>query len=215
MASKKIRISEDMIKFIKEMRKEHNISAYELSKLCGRKQSWIPNIENHRTTSMTAEAASKLGDIFQELDEKKEFESYIERQLELQNDPDYLAYQESEYAISRYGYKDHQKELKRQLGHVHKNMNKLCEKIDNRDSKSVEKYEAYIKTYISLVTSKNGQEVFHQLFKYPLQFLDQSTLDKIVSILENDLPVKYVVEEDYQTEQFYMRPKAEGDDLFI
>lgn len=214
MASEKIRISEEMVAFIKIKRKEHNISAYDLSLLCGRKQSWIPNIENRRTTSMTTEAANKLGDVFLESEEKKEFESYIERQLKLQNDPDYQAYQESQIALSRYGYKDHQKELKRQLGHVHKNMNKLCEKIDISDSKSVAQYESYIKTYISLVTSENGQSVFHQLFKYPLQFLDQSAIDKIVSILENELPVKYVVEEEIETEQFYIRPKFEGDTLF-
>lgn len=49
----KIKITDDLIKLIIDTRKEHDLSAYQLSEKIGKNKSWLPNIENKRTKNIT------------------------------------------------------------------------------------------------------------------------------------------------------------------
>lgn len=51
----KIKISEDLIKLIIDIRKEHDLTAYQLSEKIGKNKSWLPNIENKRTKNISRE----------------------------------------------------------------------------------------------------------------------------------------------------------------
>lgn len=53
MFAKKIHLTQDYIDLIVKKRKEHSLTAYELSEKLGKNKSWIPNIENHRTKNIT------------------------------------------------------------------------------------------------------------------------------------------------------------------
>lgn len=51
----KIKITDDLIKLIIDTRKEHNLTAYQLSEKIGKNKSWLPNIENKRTKNISRE----------------------------------------------------------------------------------------------------------------------------------------------------------------
>lgn len=51
----KIKITDDLIKLIIDTRKEHNLTAYQLSEKMGKNKSWLPNIENKRTKNISRE----------------------------------------------------------------------------------------------------------------------------------------------------------------
>lgn len=55
MFPEKMKITDDLIKLIKDMRKEYNLTAYQLSEKIGKNKSWLPNIENKRTKNITRE----------------------------------------------------------------------------------------------------------------------------------------------------------------
>lgn len=51
----KIKITDELIKLIIDTRKEHNLTAYQLSEQIGKNKSWLPNIENKRTKNISRE----------------------------------------------------------------------------------------------------------------------------------------------------------------
>lgn len=53
MFANKIKLTDEYIKLITKTRKEHNITAYQLSENIGKNKSWLSNIENHRTKNIT------------------------------------------------------------------------------------------------------------------------------------------------------------------
>lgn len=53
MFPEKINITDDLIKLIIDTRKEHNLTAYQLSEKIGKNKSWLPNIENKRTKKIS------------------------------------------------------------------------------------------------------------------------------------------------------------------
>lgn len=53
MFADKITITQDYIDLIVKKRKEHNLTAYDLSEKLGKNKSWIPNIENHRIKKLS------------------------------------------------------------------------------------------------------------------------------------------------------------------
>lgn len=53
MFANKIKLTDAYIDLIVKMRKSHNLTAYHLSEKIGKNKSWLPNIENHRTKSIS------------------------------------------------------------------------------------------------------------------------------------------------------------------
>lgn len=53
MFEDKIEITQDYIDLIVAKRKEHNLTAYQLSEKIGKNKSWLPNIENRRTKNIS------------------------------------------------------------------------------------------------------------------------------------------------------------------
>lgn len=53
MFPEKIKIIDEYIDLIVQMRKENNITAYQLSEMIGKNKSWLPNIENRRTKNIS------------------------------------------------------------------------------------------------------------------------------------------------------------------
>ena len=53
MFENKIEITQDYIDLIVAKRKEHNLTAYQLSEKIGKNKSWLPNIENRRTKNIS------------------------------------------------------------------------------------------------------------------------------------------------------------------
>lgn len=64
MFPNKIKITDDIKKLIVDVRKEHNLTAYQLSESIGKNKSWIPNIENDRTKNITKEDLFKIFEDF-------------------------------------------------------------------------------------------------------------------------------------------------------
>lgn len=52
MFPNKIKLTDEYIDLIVKKRKEHNLTAYQLSEKIGKNKSWLPNIENHRTKNL-------------------------------------------------------------------------------------------------------------------------------------------------------------------
>ena len=55
MLADKIKITDELIELIVCARKEHNLTAYQLSEKVGKNKSWLPNIENKRTKNISKE----------------------------------------------------------------------------------------------------------------------------------------------------------------
>ena len=55
MFPNKIKLTPDYINLITKKRKEHNLTAYQLSEKIGKNKSWLPNIENKRTKNISKE----------------------------------------------------------------------------------------------------------------------------------------------------------------
>ena len=53
MFPEKIKLTREYIDLIIKKRKEHNLTAYELSEKIGKNKSWLPNIENNRTKNIS------------------------------------------------------------------------------------------------------------------------------------------------------------------
>ena len=53
MFPEKIKITDELIQLIIDTRKEHNLTAYQLSEKIGKNKSWLPNIENRRTKNIS------------------------------------------------------------------------------------------------------------------------------------------------------------------
>lgn len=53
MFPEKIQLTDDLIDLITNQRKENHISAYDLSEKIGKNKSWLTNIENHRTKTIS------------------------------------------------------------------------------------------------------------------------------------------------------------------
>lgn len=53
MFPEKIKITDELIQLIIDTRKEHNLTAYQLSEKIGKNKSWLPNIENKRTKNIS------------------------------------------------------------------------------------------------------------------------------------------------------------------
>lgn len=53
MFPEKIKITDELINLIIDTRKEHNLTAYQLSEMIGKNKSWLPNIENRRTKNIS------------------------------------------------------------------------------------------------------------------------------------------------------------------
>lgn len=53
MFPEKIKITDELINLIIDTRKEHNLTAYQLSEKIGKNKSWLPNIENKRTKNIS------------------------------------------------------------------------------------------------------------------------------------------------------------------
>lgn len=53
MFPEKIKITNELIQLIIDTRKEHNLTAYQLSEKIGKNKSWLPNIENKRTKNIS------------------------------------------------------------------------------------------------------------------------------------------------------------------
>lgn len=53
MFPEKITLTDDLIQLIIDTRKKNNLTAYQLSKEIGKNKSWLPNIENKRTKTIT------------------------------------------------------------------------------------------------------------------------------------------------------------------
>ena len=53
MFPEKIKITDELIQLIIDTRKDHNLTAYQLSEKIGKNKSWLPNIENRRTKNIS------------------------------------------------------------------------------------------------------------------------------------------------------------------
>lgn len=53
MFPEKIKITDELINLIIDTRKEHDLTAYQLSEKIGKNKSWLPNIENKRTKNIS------------------------------------------------------------------------------------------------------------------------------------------------------------------
>ena len=53
MFPEKIKLTDDIIQLIIDTRKNNNLTAYQLSKQIGKNKSWLPNIENKRTKTIS------------------------------------------------------------------------------------------------------------------------------------------------------------------
>lgn len=80
MFASKIKLTQDYIDLIVKKRKEHQLTAYELSEQLGRNKSWIPNIENHRTKNISKENLLHIFDSFAK-EEHMDTEKYILKYL--------------------------------------------------------------------------------------------------------------------------------------
>ena len=80
MFANKIKLTQDYIDLIVKKRKEHQLTAYELSEQLGRNKSWIPNIENHRTKNISKENLLLIFDSFAK-EENMDTEKYILKYL--------------------------------------------------------------------------------------------------------------------------------------
>lgn len=80
MFANKIRITQDYIDLIVKKRKEHSLTAYELSEMLGKNKSWIPNIENHRTKNLSKDNLFMIFKNFAK-EENLEPEQYIIKYL--------------------------------------------------------------------------------------------------------------------------------------
>lgn len=80
MFSEKIKITDELIDLIINMRKEHNLTAYQLSEKIGKNKSWLPNIENRRTKNISR---SDLYLLFKDFASKEDLnpEQYIVKHL--------------------------------------------------------------------------------------------------------------------------------------
>lgn len=66
MFPNKIRLTPDYINLIIKERKEHDLTAYQLSEQLGKNKSWLPNIENKRTKNISKEDFLALFEDFAE-----------------------------------------------------------------------------------------------------------------------------------------------------
>lgn len=80
MFAEKIKLTQDYIDLIVKKRKEHHLTAYELSEKLGKNKSWIPNIENHRTKNISKENLLLIFDSFAK-EEHIDTEQYILKYL--------------------------------------------------------------------------------------------------------------------------------------
>lgn len=80
MFAEKIKLTQDYIDLIVKKRKEHHLTAYELSEKLGKNKSWIPNIENHRTKNISKENLFLIFDSFAK-EEDMDTEKYILKYL--------------------------------------------------------------------------------------------------------------------------------------
>lgn len=80
MLPEKIKITDELINLIIDTRKEHNLTAYQLSEKIGKNKSWLPNIENKRTKNISRDDLYLL---FNDFASKEELlpEQYIIRHL--------------------------------------------------------------------------------------------------------------------------------------
>lgn len=80
MFPEKIKITDELINLIIDTRKEHNLTAYQLSEKIGKNKSWLPNIENKRTKNITK---NDLYLLFSEFANEEDLrpEQYIVRHL--------------------------------------------------------------------------------------------------------------------------------------
>lgn len=80
MFPNKIKLSNDYIDLIVKTRKEHNLTAYQLSEKIGKNKSWLPNIENRRTKNISRNDLILLFKDFAK-DEQLDTELYIIKHL--------------------------------------------------------------------------------------------------------------------------------------
>lgn len=80
MFPEKIKITDDLIKLIIDTRKEHDLTAYQLSEKIGKNKSWLPNIENKRTKKISRNDLYLLFNDFAHEDKLRP-EQYIVRHL--------------------------------------------------------------------------------------------------------------------------------------
>lgn len=80
MFPEKIKITDELIQLIINTRKEHNLTAYQLSEKIGKNKSWLPNIENRRTKNISR---SDLYLLFKNFADEKNLrpEQYIVKNL--------------------------------------------------------------------------------------------------------------------------------------
>lgn len=80
MLANKIKLTDEYIDLIIKKRKEHTYTAYHLSEHIGKNKSWLPNIENRRTKSITKEDFLLIFRDFAE-EENMDTETYIIKYL--------------------------------------------------------------------------------------------------------------------------------------
>lgn len=75
-----IKITQEYIDLIVTKRKEHNLTAYQLSEKIGKNKSWLPNIENRRTKNISRDDLILLFKDFAK-EENMDVEEYILKYL--------------------------------------------------------------------------------------------------------------------------------------
>ena len=75
-----IKITQEYIDLIITKRKEHNLTAYQLSEKIGKNKSWLPNIENRRTKNISRDDLILLFKDFAK-EENMDAEEYILKYL--------------------------------------------------------------------------------------------------------------------------------------
>ena len=80
MFPEKIKITDELIQLIIDTRKEHNLTAYQLSEKIGKNKSWLPNIENRRTKNISRSDLYLLFKNFAD-EENHQPEQYIVKNL--------------------------------------------------------------------------------------------------------------------------------------
>lgn len=76
----KVKLTDELIDLIITIRKEHNLTAYQLSESIGKNKSWLPNIENKRTKNISRSDLFLLFDVFAK-EEDLSAEQFIVRHL--------------------------------------------------------------------------------------------------------------------------------------
>ena len=192
MKENNVFISKRMISHIKERRQELSLTAYDLSEKCRHGKYWINNIENGRTKTISQDDAMLIFKVLDDIEHEEMLNDFLKRietgeatESDLfadANNVDYSRYEEGGDCYE-FNAEDHRKALKKQINIAYKKMLSLLEKIDYDNEDSIRSYEAYIRVYTALFTSLGGQEFFKSIFKYPIQLIPNSDVDRIVEII--------------------------------